>query len=791
MTWLGTIANNVFRNVFSDTVPDVVLGVKPENYSNRHILCREDGIVLYGPSDKSQKYEIVLHRPCTETLHEAYSLYRSEDSEETHRRFIIYKDKIPLLIQICRDMCNIGKIQKLCNKLVECPTWTLAHLAAHFALYDAFFNALVNSQLNSGDLERGMSPLQVAIETNNLRTVQILIAAKCSLEHLDHSANTVYHYAATSTKEIILALGGDLPNSLNSRNSSGYTPMHVACLNNKPECVKALLLIGADVNIPATEGQPSSPSYVGDYLHSKSNVLHSDDMKFGGTPLHWSLSREVTNALIENNCDIDALNFDGRTALHIMAMRKRLPCVVALLSHMASVNIVDKDGNTPLHLAVSNGTPAIVQVLLGFGADIDAKNWNSETPRHLVNLSSNDGQKILYILDAVGAQRCTSDMKKCHIGCKFNESFNGIAPPQPPVAIARPILDQMLHVSGMEKMTTLGHQKSKGGRLLCLDGGGIRGLVLVQMLLEIEAVLKKSIVESFDWVAGTSTGGILALGLGAGKSLRECQALYFRIKEDAFVGMRPYSSEGLEKVLKECLGSTAVMSDITKPKLMITAVVADRKPVDLHLFRNYEAPSKLLNVSETSSATTTLPPQEQLLWEAARATGAAPSYFRAFGKFLDGGLIANNPTLDAMTEIHEYNLALKATNRDVEVEPLSLVVSLGTGLIPFTPIKEVDIFMPESLWDTAKFAMGLSVLGALLVDQATASDGRVVDRARTWCSMIGVPYYRFNPQLSMDVAMDEKSDEILAAMIWTTKAFMYANRSQVKELVAVLERISE
>ena len=46
---------------------------------------------------------------------------------------------------------------------------------------------------------------------------------------------------------------------------------------------------------------------------------------------------------------------------------------------------------------------------------------------------------------------------------------------------------------------------------------------------------------------------------------------------------------------------------------------------------------------------------EQLVWEAARSTSAAPAYFDAFDKrFLDGGLIANNPTLDALTEIHEY-----------------------------------------------------------------------------------------------------------------------------------------
>ena len=52
---------------------------------------------------------------------------------------------------------------------------------------------------------------------------------------------------------------------------------------------------------------------------------------------------------------------------------------------------------------------------------------------------------------------------------------------------------------------------------------------------------------------------------------------------------------------------------------------------------------------------------DQCMWQAARSSGAAPTYFRAFGRFLDGGLMSNNPTLDVLTEIHQYNLALQAT----------------------------------------------------------------------------------------------------------------------------------
>lgn len=791
MAWLGDIANNVFRNiVFGDTLPNIVLEVRQDKYSNRHIHAREEGIMLYGPGDRNNdKYEIVLHRPCQETLHQAFSLFRADNLEVAEIRFTVYKDKIPILVQSCRELCTVAKIQKLCDTLSNNPTWTLAHLAAHLALADAFRDPFVMSVINSSDETTGISPLQVAIQSNNFQIVQKLINANCSTEHLDYKANTVFHYAAVSTKDIIFALGADQPNCLNSRNSYGQTPLHVACHNDKPDCVKAFLMIGADVNMAATENTYNGPSYVGDFMSDKPNSLSAEDMKFGGTPLHWSSSREVVNALIDKNCNIDSLNFDGKTALHIMVMRKRLDCIVALLSHMASINIADNQGNTPLHQAVrKGGSLTIVQILIGFGADVDAVNFQDETARHLVHLKSNDGEKILYALHAVGAKRCESSMINCGVGCKFGETFTGIAPPEPPTAVPRTVLDQMLYVASMAKMANQCTTKLKGGRLLSLDGGGIRGLVLVQTLIEIEAVIKKPIVSCFDWIAGTSTGGILALGIASGKSLRECQALYFRIKQDAFVGSRPYNSESLERVLKDCLGANTVMADIKAPKLMITGVLADRQPVDLHLFRNYQSPSSLMNVSQSSKFKPTLPPDEQLLWKAARATGAAPSYFRAFGRFLDGGLIANNPTLDAITEIHEYNLALKVLGREHDVMPLSLVVSLGTGALPVKPLKDIDVFRPESIWDTVRLGMGISALGNLLVDQATASDGRVVDRARTWCSMIGVPYYRFNPQLSISVPMDEKNDEVLADMIWAAKAFMHANRDQVKELSAVLDR---
>jgi calcium-independent phospholipase A2 len=105
-----------------------------------------------------------------------------------------------------------------------------------------------------------------------------------------------------------------------------------------------------------------------------------------------------------------------------------------------------------------------------------------------------------------------------------------------------------------------------GGRVLCLDGGGIRGVVLTQTLLYMQKVFEVPIVELFDWIAGTSTGGILALCLASGKSVSEILCLYMRFKDKVFTGERPYSSEALEDFLKNELGPSTKMADLRRPR---------------------------------------------------------------------------------------------------------------------------------------------------------------------------------------------------------------------------------
>lgn len=110
----------------------------------------------------------------------------------------------------------------------------------------------------------------------------------------------------------------------------------------------------------------------------------------------------------------------------------------------------------------------------------------------------------------------------------------------------------------------------KGNRILSLDGGGIRGLIQIDILLEIERLTGKKITELFDWIIGTSTGGIVALALVyKNMSLSRLRDLYFQLKEEVFSKGRVgfcYDTVRLEELLKENLGTELCMGDVQHPK---------------------------------------------------------------------------------------------------------------------------------------------------------------------------------------------------------------------------------
>jgi patatin-like phospholipase/acyl hydrolase len=218
-------------------------------------------------------------------------------------------------------------------------------------------------------------------------------------------------------------------------------------------------------------------------------------------------------------------------------------------------------------------------------------------------------------------------------------------------------------------------------KALCIDGGGIRGLIPALVLAEIERRTGRRTAELVDFVAGTSTGGILACALTRrgpdGRPLftaEELAAIYveegpriFRrslLKRIFSVGGwidERYEDDGLDDALERYLGD-ALLSDALTDVLVTAYDIHDRFAF---FFRSQRARND--------------PAYDFPLVQVARATSAAPSYFepaqvtdRSGARtypLIDGGVYAVNPSMCAYADV----VASGSADR------LELMLSLGTG----------------------------------------------------------------------------------------------------------------
>jgi len=223
-------------------------------------------------------------------------------------------------------------------------------------------------------------------------------------------------------------------------------------------------------------------------------------------------------------------------------------------------------------------------------------------------------------------------------------------------------------------------------RILSIDGGGIRGIIPALVLARIEKLTGRPIATLFDLVAGTSTGGILALGLTIpkrpGRPLyaaqefvqmfeREGPRIFSRSLLRAFttsdsLTWKKYSSRGIEQVLAEYFGDSRLRDAVTDV-LVPSYEIARRFPF---FFKSSNARRR--------------PDYDFPARDIARATSAAPSYFepmriptgtdREHYTLIDGGVFANNPAACALVEAQSTQRSSSGFRPNG-----FLMVSLGTG----------------------------------------------------------------------------------------------------------------
>ena len=215
----------------------------------------------------------------------------------------------------------------------------------------------------------------------------------------------------------------------------------------------------------------------------------------------------------------------------------------------------------------------------------------------------------------------------------------------------------------------------KSIKVLAIDGGGIRGIIPAVILSELQKCIGKDLWRTFDLIAGTSTGGIIALGIGtqgnkgAPYSPSELLDLYVQngpaiFHKNFFTPARQlilpkYSPDSLEATLTKFFQDTELQAALT-PLLISSYDLQGQLPFFFKSHRIAADPSYNWKVTEV-----------------ARATSAAPTFFPPFHltkgnqdyALVDGGVFVNNPSMAAYAEAR----ALYPAAAEV------VVVSVGTG----------------------------------------------------------------------------------------------------------------
>jgi predicted acylesterase/phospholipase RssA len=341
-------------------------------------------------------------------------------------------------------------------------------------------------------------------------------------------------------------------------------------------------------------------------------------------------------------------------------------------------------------------------------------------------------------------------------------------------------------------------------RILAIDGGGIRGLIPARVLRHLEARIgaqggEATLATQFDLIAGTSTGGLIALALTApaarGRARMsaadlvelyegaDARAIFRRplIRRLPVLGraidlvLPKYGLGPLEEVLRRRLGE-ATMAETLGDVLVTAYDMTNREP---RFFKRWNRAAPTISIVD-----------------AALATAAAPTFFPPHelgaAALIDGGVFASNPTVAAIAE------ALKRTERPAALGPHDLlVVSLGTGH------HEISYAPPATRrWGAADWILPRRdgdppLIAAMLDGQSDAADHwahvllnhvpgtELPPRERLGS---GPRYYRYQLELPGPLPLDDPSASSIAVLGERADALIEARADELEALARTLAR---
>jgi uncharacterized protein len=343
-------------------------------------------------------------------------------------------------------------------------------------------------------------------------------------------------------------------------------------------------------------------------------------------------------------------------------------------------------------------------------------------------------------------------------------------------------------------------------KILAIDGGGIRGIIPALVLAEIEKRTQKPIFSLFDLISGTSSGGILALGLtkprlsletidslpAAQYSAEDLVQIYLEYGaeifyepfweqilgqlEDIFVQPK-YSSEGREEIIRQYFGNSPLENNL-KEVFVTSYDIEQRIPI---FFTNK------IEKQQTESKRFRKLCSGFTLTDAALATSATPTYFapyrvssshntNGFYTLVDGGLVANNP---ANLAILEAQISRQENKQVLNIDDI-LVVSLGAG-----SLTSVYAYDEVKKWGLLQWAKPL--LNIVLDGGSEVVAGELERLFESNSKGNQASYYRFQTFLKSELeTIDNTKPENLRQLQTLAKTLIQEKSKEIDDLCSIL-----
>lgn len=219
-------------------------------------------------------------------------------------------------------------------------------------------------------------------------------------------------------------------------------------------------------------------------------------------------------------------------------------------------------------------------------------------------------------------------------------------------------------------------------KILCIDGGGIKGVFALQLLQQLQEDAKVKLLNHVDCLAGTSTGALIVSSFSAGFKPKDLIRFYQLLGSRAFPygknyehGGAKYDPSKLKKILTKLFAKYPTLADVKRDIIIPTCSLCHKQQKKWYpeVFDNFDREKA----------------KEYSLVDVALRSSAAPIYYPSYQNYVDGGIFALNPSLVA------FSSAIDPKKGNQKIEDVRLL-SIGTGVNPVAIHEEVD-------WDEVRW----------------------------------------------------------------------------------------